>query len=194
MKKFEVKRIGDIADIQFGPYIKPDIDGDIRYLLASHFDENITPIEVNDSFVKGNEKLKKFILQSNDVILAGKGHRTFAWANDESMGPVIPSSLFYILRASTDVIIGKYLAAVLNSEVLQHQLEIIGAGVTVTSIPKKELQELEIAVPLIEEQKKFLEVYNLLDKDIELTDKLLKAKRNLKRGVVNELLTNKTKT
>ncbi|MUP45383.1 restriction endonuclease subunit S [Gramella sp. BOM4] len=194
MKKYQVKKIGEIAEIQFGPYIKPTADGNIRYLLASHFDENIVPAKADDSFIESNKKLEKFILQPNDVILAGKGHRTFAWAYDKSIGSVIPSSLFYILRASKDIIIGKYLAAVLNSEHLQYQLGIIGAGVTVTSIPKKELQEIELTIPSIHEQKKFLELYDILNRDIELTDKLLQEKRNLKRGVVNDLLTNKTKS
>ncbi len=110
------------------------------------------------------------------------------------MGPMVPSSLFYLLRAPDDIILGEYLAAVLNSDKVQHKLNLIGAGATVTSIPKKELNELEINIPSIEEQRNFLKIYRLFEKDIELTDKLLQEKRNLKRGVVNDLLTYKTKS
>jgi restriction endonuclease S subunit len=74
---------------------------------------------------------------------------------------------------------------------MQHQLGLIGAGATVTSIPKKELSQLEIVIPSINDQRNFLKIYNLLDKDIELTKKLLQTKRDLKRGLVNELLMNK---
>ena len=84
--------------------------------------------------------------------------------------------------------LGDYLAAVLNSERMQHKLNLIGAGATITSIPKKELQELQINVPSIKDQQRFMEVYGLLERDVELTEKLLRAKKTLKRGVVSELL------
>lgn len=189
-----VYKIGVIAEVQFGPYIKGKDKGSVKYLLGSHFDDNLQPNNFQDSYIELNHKVEKFQLQHNDVVLAGKGLRTFAWAYNNNYGPIVPSSLFYLLRAPEDLIISDYFAAVLNSERVQHELALIGAGATITSIPKKELKELEIAIPPIEDQKKFLEIYNLLDKDIELTDKLLQEKRNLKRGVVNDLLTNKTKT
>ncbi|CAM4034795.1 restriction endonuclease subunit S [Gillisia hiemivivida] len=186
-------KIGEIAEVQFGPHMKTQSKGTIKYLLGSHFDDNLHPTNFQNSYVDLNDKALKFQLKSNDVILAGKGLRTFAWAYNESLGPMVPSSLFYLLRSSEEVVIGEYLAAVLNSERLQYELSMIGAGATITSIPKKELKELEMMIPSISEQQKFLEIYNLFNKDIELTDKILQEKRNLKRGVVNELLTNKNK-
>lgn len=190
----KVYKIGDMTDVQFGPYLKAKDKGTMKYLLGSHFDEHMQPTNFQDSYIEIDSKSEKFQLQNNDVILAGKGLRTFAWAYKEQYGPMVPSSLFYLLRSSEELVIGDYFAAVLNSERVQHELALIGAGATITSIPKKELKEIEIAIPSINEQKKFLEIYNLLDTDIELTDKLLQEKRNLKRGVVNDLLTNKDKS
>ena len=190
----KVLKIGEIADVQFGPHLKTSTKGTIKYLLAGHFDENLNLTNFQNSFVLPSLKTERFLLQPNDVILAGKGYRTFAWGYNEKMGAMVPSSLFYLLRASKDLIIGNYLAAVLNSERIQHKLSLIGAGATVTSIPKKELNQLEIHIPSIEEQRNFLEVYSLLEKDIELTDKLLQEKRTLKRGLVNKLLTNKNES
>ncbi len=184
----KVLKIGEIADVQFGPHLKTITKGTIKYLLAGHFDENINLTNFKESFVTPSEKTQRFELKPNDVILAGKGHRTFAWAYNESYGSVVPSSLFYLLRASKDVVIGDYLAAILNSERMQHTLGLIGAGVTITSIPKKELSELEIHIPSIKDQHKFLEIHSLLDRDITLTNDLLQAKRDLKRGLVNKLL------
>jgi restriction endonuclease S subunit len=189
----KVLKIGEILDVQFGPHLKTNSNGTIKYLLASHFDEDLNLTNFKDSFVAPSAKTQRFELKPNDVILAGKGHRTFAWAYNESFGPMVPSSLFYLLRASNDRVLGEYLAAVLNSERMQHQLGLIGAGATVTSIPKKELSQLEIVIPSINDQRNFLKIYNLLEKDIELTKKLLQTKRDLKRGLVNELLMNKNK-
>lgn len=184
-------KVGEFVDVQFGPHLKASNKGTIKYLLAGHFDENLNLTNFQNSFVLPGSKTERFLLQHNDVILAGKGHRTFAWAYNENMGPMVPSSLFYLLRAPKDLVVGAYLAAVLNSERIQHKLSLIGAGATVTSIPKKELNQLEIQIPTINNQQKFLKIYSLLEKDIELTNKLLETKRNFKRGVVNDLLTDK---
>ncbi len=190
----KVLKIGEIADVQFGPHLKASPKGTIKYLLAGHFDENFQPTNFSESLVSSSDKTERFELKPNDVILAGKGHRIFAWAYNVKYGPMVPSSLFYLLRTSDKVVVGEYLAAALNSDKLQHSLELIGAGVTINSIPKKELKELEIQIPSVKEQQKFLDIYALLEKNIELTQQLLQEKRTLKRGVVNELLTNKNKS
>lgn len=187
----KVLKLREIANVQFGPHLKATAKGAIKYLLAGHFDENLNPTNFQNSFVLPSPKTERFLLQPNDIILAGKGHRTFAWAYNDTMGPMVPSSLFYLLRTSKDLIVGEYLAAILNSEQMQHKLGLIGAGATVTSIPKKELSQLEIQIPSINDQHNFLEIHNLLEKNIELTAQLLQTKRHLKRGLVNELLTNK---
>lgn len=190
----KVYKIGEIANLKFGPYLKVSAKGTIKYLMGGHFNKNYKLTNFSDSFVEENDKTDRFRLQTNDVILAGKGHRPFAWAYDESYGYLVPSSLFYVLRCSKKIVKGEYLAALLNSERVQYNLEIIGSGATIPSIPKKELKELELPIPSLDKQEQFLKIYNMLDKDIELTDKLLQEKRNLKRGVVNDLLTNKTKS
>jgi hypothetical protein len=190
----KVLKIGDFVDIQFGPHLKTNVKGTIKYILAGHFDDDLNITNFKNSFVLSSAKTERFELRPNDVVLAGKGQRTFAWAYNESYGPMVPSSLFYLLRASDNVLSGSYLAAVLNTERMQHKLGLIGAGATVNSIPKKELNQLEIQIPSLDDQRNFLKIHSLLDKDIALTNKLLQAKRNLKRGVVNELLTNKHQT
>ncbi len=182
-------KIGEIADVQFGPHLKAEPTGAIKYLLGGHFDENLKLTNFAKSYVNHENRTNRFHLKPNDVILAGKGNRTFAWAYDETFGPMVPSSLFYLLRCPYDVVIGDYLAAVLNSERMQYQLGMVGSGATITSIPKKELNELEIHIPSMKDQQKFLEIHNLLDRDITLTNNLLQAKRDLKRGLVNKLLT-----
>lgn len=187
----KVLKLGEFADVQFGPHLKASNKGPIKYLLAGHFDENLNLTNFQNSFVLPGSKTERFLLQHNDVILAGKGHRTFSWAYNENMGPMVPSSLFYLLRAPRDLILGAYLAAVLNSERIQHKLSLIGAGASVTSIPKKELNQLEIQIPSFNDQENFLKIYSLLEKNILLTDKLLQEKRILKRGLVNDLLKDK---
>jgi restriction endonuclease S subunit len=183
-------KLDNIAEIQFGPYEKGQDEGSVKYLLAGHFDDFYQPTKFTKSYIHLSEKTDKFLLQTNDVILAGKGQRIFAWAYNDTIGKAVPSSLFYILRANVEYILAEYLAYYLNSEKMQFELKSIGAGATITSIPKKELENLSLVIPSIDEQKRIIKLGNLLDKDVELTAKLLENKKNLKRGLINKLITN----
>ncbi|WP_067150231.1 restriction endonuclease subunit S [Pseudotamlana agarivorans] len=188
-----IKKLGNIAEIQFGSYDKPKEEGSVKYLHAGHFDKLFKPTKFEKSFVELDDKNDKFLLQPNDVILAGKGHRTFAWAYNVSFGQATPSSLFYIIRTNSSEVLGAYLAQYLNTEKVQYKLKLIGAGATITSIPKKELAQLSIVLPSIEEQKKIIDFIELLDEDLKLTQDLLNKRTALKKGLVNRLINNQIK-
>jgi len=188
------KKLYQIAEVQFGLYKKKSKNGDVKYLTSSHFDDYLNPtLFDNNSCITLKDKDTKFMLQPNDVILAGKGQRIFAWAYDESFGDVVPSSLFYILRPNSNEVNGYYLASLLNSSRKQYELELIGSGSSITSIAKKELLDLEIPVPSLQEQHRITQVLKLLDDEIMISSEILDKKRALRKGVLNELITNKTR-
>lgn len=185
----KLQKLGHIAEIQFGPYIKEAQKvGKIKYLMAGHFDKYNQFTNFERTFIETNEKTKRFLLQENDVILTGKGKRLFAWAYDPQIGKAMPSSLFYLLRPKNKHIIGQYLAHYLNSEKMLYKLKLIGSGSSLPSIPKKELMELEVLVPTLKEQQKFIEMAQILDRDIILTENLLENKKMLKRGLLNDMI------
>jgi len=183
-----IRKLEEIADIQFGPYEKGLSKGSVKYLLSSHFNRNNKLTNFEDSFIELDDKIRKSVLKNNDVILAGKGQRIFAWAYQPSFGTIVPSSLFYIIRTDPNEILGEYLMLFLNTDKIQNKLKIIGAGTSIISIPKKELQQIEIVIPPIKKQKEIVELANLLDKDMELTSQLLNKKHELRKGLINKLI------
>ena len=62
----------------------------------------------------------------------------------------------------------------------------------VISIAKNDVLDFEIPLPSLEQQQKVINVLALLDEEIALTNKILEKKNALKKGVLNELITNKT--
>lgn len=184
------RKLGDISKIHFGPYLKGDENGEVKYLLASHFDNFYKPTKFELSFIDIDEVNSDELLKTNDVILAGKGQRTFAWAYEDEMGACVPSSLFFVLETESNKVIGKYLALYLNSERVQHKLKLIGGGLTVPSIPKKELEKLDVYIPSIAEQKKIIDLASLLDDDIGLVEQMLERKKAMRRTILNKMINN----
>jgi restriction endonuclease S subunit len=183
------KRLEDIADIYFGPQEKGSVKGSIKYLLASHFDKYFQPTKFQDSFVKEKKELQRYILQPNDVIVAGKGHRLFAWAYNPDFGPAIPSSLFYIVKIKNpDILLGEYLANFLNTEKMNHKLTTLGAGTSIPSVQKSELAGLNVPIPPIAVQQRIVELSRLMDEDVELASVLLEKKKKMKMSVLNSVI------
>lgn len=183
------KKLKDVADIYFGPQEKGSAKGTIKYLLASHFDKYFQPTKFQESFVNESEQLERYILQPNDVIVAGKGHRLFAWAYNPDFGQAIPSSLFYIVKIKKpDILLGEYLAGFLNSEKMNHKLTTLGAGTSIPSVQKSELAGLNIPIPPIANQKRIIELSKLMDEDVELATELLEKKKKMKRSVLDKVI------
>lgn len=182
------KTLAEIASIKFGPYMKGSSNGDAKYLLASHFDKQYQLTKFELSFVNLNEKQRRNLLEPNDVILAGKGSRIFAWAYDEKIGPTIASSLFYVIKTNREKINGKYLACYLNSPLVQQKLKAIAGGFKIPSLPKKELAKIKLLIPSIEEQIKFVQLSEILDQDILLAQELLKKKKALRNSLINGMI------
>jgi restriction endonuclease S subunit len=189
-----VSKLDEITEIQFGLYEKSQDEGNVKYLLASHFDSSFYPAKFENSYINLDEKSTRFLLEPNDVILAGKGNRIFAWAYDESFGPSVPSSIFYLVRPKSHTVLGAYLAYYLNSTKTQSNLQSIGAGGTITSIPKRELEQIEIVIPSLDEQQKIVRLAKLLDRNIELSEEIIGLKKTLKRGLINEMINNQIKS
>jgi len=82
-----------------------------------------------------------------------------------------------------------YLKYYLLGEIFQSLLKNKAIGSTVLGIQGKQLHNLEICVPLIEEQQKIADILSTWDKAIELKEKLIEQKKELKKGLMQKLLT-----
>lgn len=182
------RKISEIGSVQFGANAKGGLTGDCKYLLSSHFDDLYQPSKFDGSFIQSAPKLDRYLLEENDVILAAKGHRIFSWAYLSKFGKCLPSSLFYIIKTNPNEILGEYLALYLNSAKTQYQLKFLGGGSSILSIRKKELMQLEITVPSLEEQKRLIEFSQLMNQEIAITEEILNQKKMRKNALINEII------
>jgi hypothetical protein len=160
MKKHKVASLAD--SIKYGPHLKTAYSGWVRYLKGQHFDASAELMEADDSYADpASGDLTSALLREGQVILAGKGNRHFAWAYRAGAGPCIASSLFYVLTVRTEVIAPRYLALVLNTASCGRALSAVAKGASVPVIPKRELANLGVNVPAMNEQLKAIKLNDL---------------------------------
>ena len=183
-------RIKDIVTlVKYGPHFRTVREGNVMYLKGNQFDDDYQLTLFKDSYINidydYNEQ--KHFLVENDVILAAKGFRNFAWKYTADIGACIASSLFYVIKLNSEIIHPDYFTMCINSPRIQHELKNIGLGATIPAIPRNELLRIKIAIPTMEEQKKAVAIHKLLNEQISLERKILQRRINIKNGLLNLL-------
>ncbi|MCB0837774.1 MAG: restriction endonuclease subunit S [Bacteroidetes bacterium] len=184
-----MKKLSHITNISFGFYHKSAENGDIPYLQVSQFDERGMLNGQFESFLPANPQIEKNLLKDGDILLAGKGFRNFAWEYKQKLGPMIASSIFFVIKPDFSRVHPGYLTVFLNLPVTQARFQILGAGSSIPSIRKGELGELKIPLPTLDKQKTIAGMYELHQTELALMDKIIEKKKNLFFGAVQKMIT-----
>lgn len=182
------KQLKDISHLQFGFYDKPKEEGVAIYLQAKNFND-FGLVDGNvDGWVEITEKSKSHLLEEGDVLFVGKGMRNFAWKYSIDMGKAIASSIFFVIKPKPDLVDSDYLVTIFNSTKYQSFFQSLGAGSSIPSIRKNELEAVEIPLPSLEVQKKIAKLSDLHRAELALTGRLIDEKNKLFQAVINDIL------
>ncbi|MGK7392130.1 MAG: restriction endonuclease subunit S [Candidatus Cyclobacteriaceae bacterium M2_1C_046] len=180
----------DIADIQVGLHEKPKEKGEIAYLQAKHFNF-LREIEYpEDSFIMTSGKMGKHQLSEGDVLLAGKGYKNLAWTYKKEFGPAVASTMFFVIKPDLKRVLPEFLSIVFNTSKSQAFFKTLGAGSSIPSIRKSELEAFPVSLPDIATQKKIIKVNRLNKKNIEILEHLIDEKEKLNDAIINKLIDN----
>jgi len=179
-----------VTNVKYGPNMRSSLKGRYHFIMAKHFTRNSELIQPIRSFADESKTNDKHLLSDGDVLFAAKGTRNFAWTYSDNVGPAIASSTFLILKPNSDLTISKYLHHIINGRNMQRNIKSLAKGNTISSIPRKELMDIELAIPSIEEQKEIVKVLDTLSQEILLERKLMEKKIQLKKEITNHLLKN----
>jgi restriction endonuclease S subunit len=128
---------------------------------------------------------EKFYLQKNDILFVSKGTNNFAIAVDNVNFKIVPSATFFVIRVEEKKIIPEYLVWYINQKEAQNYFNEKKAGTYVPNLNKQDIMELPIKVPPLRIQKAIAKTAVLLNKEIEILDKIKSYRKEL---IQNQLL------
>lgn len=181
-------KLGDIAQLQFGLYTKPSDEGNAVYLQAKHFDDWGNQTEQIETFIQIDQKNDSHLLEDGDIILVGKGMRNFAWTYDSSFGRAIASSIFFVIKVDQSRVIPEFLTTLFNTPQTQTYFQTLGAGSSIPSIRKSELEAFTVELPSLELQQKTIAIKQLHYKDMEISRKLISEKQKVYQAVIKNII------
>jgi len=180
-----MKKLNELVKIRFGINGKASVDGKISYIQGKNFDLYGRLNKKEIFLTHANTVSERDYLIGGDILFSGKGSRNYAVVWTGEIDIAVASSTFYVLTLFSNKIIPEFLAWYLNSEPVQAKLKIIAKGATISNIPKRELQEVEIWIPDIKKQKIIVTIDKLRKKENILLKRISDKKDLLIRKILS---------
>lgn len=174
----------NIVSIRSGVHQQPDLTGGIRYLQAS----DIVGKTTDKAYVEDSKMARKHLLKEGHVLLAAKGHQHIAWAYHDETGPAVASTFFLVLELQENNVLPEYLAAFLNLPKIRLKLQSLGGGSFTPIIRKKDLENLSVEIPSLDQQHLIINLLSLQKRRGELQQELMNSQQVLTETIVQRLI------
>jgi restriction endonuclease S subunit len=181
-------KLSNIAELKFGFYTKPTEKGNAAYLQVKHFDDYGNQKDKIDTFILIDKKNETHLLEEGDILLVGKGMRNFAWTYHRNYGPAMASSIFFVIKVDRTKVIPEFLTTLFNMPQTQLHFQTLGAGSSIPSIRKSELEAFLVKLPSLELQQKAIAIKQLHYKDMEISKMIISEKQKVYQAVINSLV------
>ena len=98
---------------------------------------------------------------------------------------IVISSKFAIIKPNEEIN-PDFLVALLNSQIVKNQLNKYSQGNVIKLVKVRDLVKIELTIPSLEEQKEYVETIELINKEIDLQEKLIIENNNLKEAIIQK--------
>jgi type I restriction enzyme, S subunit len=176
--EFSNYRLGDIADVQTGPFgsqlhQKDYVDNGTPIITVEHLLDNRIS-HVNTPYVsdEDKERLSKYKLVKGDIVFSRVGSvDRRAYVREEENGWLFSGRCLRV-RVKNREVSSLYLSYYFGLESFKAYIRRIAVGATMPSINTQILSDIEVKVPAINVQHKIEDILNSIDEKIELNKKI----------------------
>ena len=163
----EMIKLHNIAVIQTGVFAKVVPNPNALYLQQSDFDGNGELRNTTQpTIIVANQK---HLLAAGDLLLASKGNNNMCVIVPGIEQKCVASPSFLVIRLHDKfAILPEFVAWYLNLPTTQNTLAVQARGTSIMSISKATLGDLEIPVPSVERQRRYIELSKLQKREQQL--------------------------
>ncbi len=188
-------KLKEIADIRTGLVLSRkraslSADIQIRYrqiTLKSFSATTSLVLDDTDEFVSTQEIADTYLSRIGDVLVRLREPITAVYIDKYTEDMIVPS-LMCIIRVKSSDIYAEYLANYINSVTVKKMLGKEIKGTTIAAIKTKDLEDLEVILPPLSEQKSVVEFLKLSRIEMELLERLKKQKEQFSQRVLNKII------
>jgi len=190
-KDWKIKQLNEIGDITGGNTPRRSKEeywgGNIPWLTPSQLTgKQINEISVTDEYIteKGFENSSVKLLPPGTVMLTSRATIGETVINKV---PMTTNQGFANIKCDSNKMYNYFLLYLLRY--LTPRLEALAGGSTFLEISRTSVRSLNIPIPPLKEQKKIAAILSSVDETIEKTDQVIEKTKELKKGLMQQLLT-----
>jgi len=168
-----------------------ELDYTFRYITLSSISEGKKVEDFVQHKFSSAPSRARMIVKNGDVLLASVrpnllGH----FIIEEASNNLICSTGFSVIRVGENLH-SRYLFSYLFSSLAKSQYHSLVVGSNYPALTSSDVRNFKIVIPSIVEQRKIAQILTTWDKTNEKTEQLIEAKTQLKKGLMQQLLTGK---
>ena len=194
-KDWDYDRIGDKIDLLTGyPFSSKDYsEKGIKLLRGANIKRGFIDWENGNTvfWEAQTEDLEKYLLKENDLVIAMDGSLV-----GRSYGQIESCDLpAYVLQRVARIRSSKinihFIKHIVSSKIFVNYCDSVKTVTAIPHISTKDIRRFKIPIPPLPEQKKIADILSTWDRAIETLEQLITKKEELKKGLMQQLLTGK---
>ncbi|MBI4001521.1 MAG: restriction endonuclease subunit S [Nitrospira defluvii] len=193
--EWEICQIRDVADVKTGPFgsslhERDYVEDGTPIITVEHLDEfgvshfNLPKVSESD-----RQRLKAYALQEHDIVFSRVGSvDRNALIRSEELGWLFSGRLLRV-RLDRRTVFAPYLSYYFHAEPFKQRVRTVTVGQTMASLNTQILKGITIHLPHLAEQTAIAAILSDMDAEIAALETKLAKARQLKQGMMQELLT-----
>ena len=189
-----IVKLKKIASVQMGhsfrSRLEPDPEGNVSVIQMKDLTEDNRLddqelVQIDMQGLKAHHRVEK-----NDIAFRSRGQTNTAALIDMNLNDVVIAAPLLRIRVEDDSILPAYLCWFINQPLSQSVLQSKATGTAMRMIGKPVIEELEVALPSLEVQKKIIALNGLSIDEQKLMKALAEKKGLLMEGILMQLASN----
>lgn len=168
-------------------------DYEFKYISLEQVDTGVLLGTATYSFSTAPSRARR-VLRRHDVLLSTVRPNLMShyFVQDE-VDDLICSTGFSVIRCFEDKLVASYLYQHLFSTVINAQIDLLITGSNYPAINSSDTKKLKIQISSIDEQTSIASILSDMDAEIQALEHRLNKTRQIKQGMMQELLTGRTR-
>ena len=178
-----ITRLTEVAEIRMGytfrSRLEPEMGGDVAVIQMKDIDDSNLLHPENLIRIQMPELKDKHLVQEGDLMFKSRGVSNAASLVAGNLGRTVLAAPMMLIRPDADKVDAAYLQWFINQPSTQKILSAQAAGTAGKMISKAALEQLVIAVPPLESQRRIVEIGRFASLEARITTELMDRRKVL---------------
>lgn len=180
--------LSDIAEVRMGysfrSRLEVEASGNVAVIQMKDIDDSNLLHPEGLARVQMPDLKDRHIVQEGDLMFRSRGESNSASLAGGSLGRAVLAAPMMLIRPKVAVVEPAYLQWFINHPATQAALASQAAGTAVKMIGKAALEQLEVALPPLNDQRRIVEIGQLVAREAQLMRELIRQRKALIEGML----------